>query len=83
MTPTDPTTMTLRSVDVPLGAGQQTLRCTLALDERGEPQTLVLASGFLTGDAGSFFRPSWYDGPLRLPASILSDLRAALAALDR
>jgi hypothetical protein len=85
MTPVDPTTRTVRSVDVPLGAGQQTLRCTLALDEHGEPEALILAAGFMTetGDGPSFLRPSWHDAPLRLPASALPALRDALEALDR
>jgi hypothetical protein len=79
-----PTERRLRTVDVDLGAGRQTLRCTLALDGEGKPETLVLASGFMaeTVDGPSFLRPSWHDAPLTLPASILPDLRAALEALD-
>jgi hypothetical protein len=85
MTPVDPTTRTVRSVDVPLGPGRQTLRVTLTLDEHGEPETLILASGFVTDteDGPSFLRPSWHDAPLRLPASALGALRDALEALDR
>jgi hypothetical protein len=85
MSPDDPTTTTVRSVDVPLGPGRQTLRCTLALTSGGEPEALILAAGFVTDteDGPSFLRPSWHDAPLRLPASALGALRDALEALDR
>jgi len=83
---TDPTptrTTTLHYVDVPLGA-QLVLRCTVSFDEGGRPAALILACGLLTDrdDSDSFFRPSWYDGPLTMPAYALPDLRRALKLLE-
>lgn len=80
--PVDPTTRTVRSVDIALGPGRTTLRCTLTLDDQAEPEALILAAGFGGADTGDpFLRPSWGEGPIRLPASILPELVVALRAL--
>lgn len=84
MTPVDPTTRTIRSIDIALGPGRQTMRCTLTLDEDGKAEALILASGFGGAETGDpFLRPSWGEGPIRLPASVLPELRQALEALER
>lgn len=66
-------TETHRSVHVDTGGGT-TLKITRTED------AIVLAHG-LGGDA-EFRRPDWCGTPIRLPASILSELRDALAALE-
>lgn len=79
---TTPTTRMVRSIDLPLGPGRQTLRVTLTLDEHGEPEGVVLAAGF--GGAGTgdpFLRPGYCSDPLVLPASVLPELCRALDAL--
>lgn len=76
-------TRTVRTVDVKLGPGRETLRVTLTTGEDGEPESLVLASGFGGGDtAEPFLRPGWGSSPLALPASVLPRLREALDALE-
>lgn len=77
-----PETRTVRTVDLKLGPGRETLRVTLTTDEDGEPKALVLASGFGGADTGTpFLRPGWGSSPLTLPASILPSLREALDGL--
>ena len=73
------TTRTIRSVDVRHGEGRCTLRISLALDENGEPETLVLATGFGTGP--QFHRPSWGEAPIAIPATSIPALRDALESL--
>ena len=59
--------------------GNATLR--LALVEDGEAGLVLIAShGFGTGDA--FHRPAYCGSPLRLPATVLPALRAALEELE-
>lgn len=82
MTSPTPTTRTVRSVDVPLGPGRQTLRITLARDQNGEPETLIFACGFGGGGTGEgFHRPHWCGTPLQLPGATLETVRDALDAL--
>lgn len=76
-------TRTVRTVDLKLGPGRETLRVTLTRGEDGRPEALVLASGFGGADTEEpFLRPGWGSSPLTLPASILPDLRKALDALE-
>lgn len=80
---TTPTTRTVRSVDLPLGPGRQTLRVTLTMDANGEPEGVVMAAGFGGANTGDpFLRPGYCSDPLVLPASIIGELRAALEALE-
>lgn len=72
-------TRTVHSLDVPIGPGRQTLRVSVSRREDGEPESLVLATGF--GGGESFLRPGWESLPLRLPASIVPELRRVLDAL--
>ena len=79
---TTPATRTVRSMDITLGPGRQTLRLTLTLDAEGAPDGLVLAAGFGGAETGDpFLRPSYCSDPLVLPASVLPELRQALDAL--
>ena len=72
-------TETHRVVDVSTG-GNRTLR--IALAEDGEAgTTLIVSHGFGIGDG--FHRPGYCGPPLRLPASVVGDLRAALEALEK
>lgn len=76
-------TRTVRTVDVKLGPGRETLRVTLTTGEDGKPEALVLASGFGGANSNSpFLRPDWGSSPLTLPASVLPLLREALDALE-
>lgn len=80
---TTPTDRTVRSVDLSLGPGRQTLRVTLTLDQHGQPESVVLAAGFGGADSGDpFLRPAYLAEPLVLPASVLPELRQALDALE-
>ncbi len=74
-------TSTVRTVDLPLGPGGQTLRVIEHRDAQGRPEALSLAVGFGGAD-GSFTRPSWGDRLLTLPASVSGPLRDALTALS-
>ena len=81
MTPT-PQTRTVRTLDLPLGPGRQTLRLILSRDEKGEPEALSLALGYGGGDASDpFTRPAWGQPLLQLPADAAEPLRDALTAL--
>ncbi|MEX1258408.1 MAG: hypothetical protein WEG36_12385 [Gemmatimonadota bacterium] len=73
---TNPTvqTSTVRSIDLPLGAGRQVVRITLA------PDSLVIAAGWGIGEG--FHRCGWDALPLVLPAGALPKLRAALEELS-
>lgn len=78
-----PSTRTVRSVDLALGAGRQTLRITLTYTEHGQPESVVLAAGFGGADTGDpFLRPGYLADPLVLPATVLPELLAALEALE-
>lgn len=71
--------MSARSIDIALGH-ERTLRVSVVHDEGGA--ALVLASGFGGADSGrEFRRPGWSEPPLRLPASAIPELRAALEDL--
>jgi hypothetical protein len=77
-----PETHTVRSVDLPLGAGRSTLRVSV-MDGPGGDRVVTLAPGFGGGDSDDpFLRPDWLGLPLQLPASIIPALRDALAALE-
>lgn len=77
-------TRTVQTVDIPLGAGRRTLRLALTRGEDGELGALVLSAGFGGAETGDpFLRPSWGEGPIRLPAEVMPELRAALDALGR
>ena len=77
-----PKTMTVRTVDLPLGPGRQTLRIILSRDENGTPEALSLALGFGGGDGSDpFTRPAWGQPLLQLPADAMGPLRGALSAL--
>lgn len=69
----------LRTLDLPMGEGRATLRLALMRDESGAPEALVLSCGFGVGDG--FHRHAWNDLPIRLPGSILPELRRALDVL--
>jgi hypothetical protein len=69
-----------RSIDVPLGHVDKTLRVSLVEDEHGA--SVVLASGYGGGASGrAFHRPGWSEPPLSLPAVIVPQLVAALGQL--
>lgn len=74
-----PRTEVHRVVDVAIPGGS-TLRASLVQDAPEGP-LVVLAHGF-GGGAEPFRRPDWCGLPVRLPASVLPDLRLALEALD-
>lgn len=75
-------TATVRTLDVPLGSGRQTLRLILHLDGDGEPEALSLALGFGGGDTGdSFSRAAWGEPLLQLPPDAIEPLRDALERL--
>lgn len=65
---------THRSVTMDTGGGT-TLKVTRTED------AVVLAHG-LGGDGEAFRRPDWCGTPIRLPASVLPQLRDALEALE-
>lgn len=75
-------TRKVRTLDLPLGPGRQTLRLALVGPGNEEPATLVLSIGFGGSDGTEFLRPPWADLPLRLPAEVIPRLREALAALE-
>lgn len=71
--------VTHRVVDIEV-PGASTLRLALARDgQAGE--VLVISHGF-GGGGEAFRRPDWCGLPITVPASILPELRQALAALD-
>lgn len=59
--------------------GNTTLRVAL-VEEAPEGPTVVLAHGF-GGGGEPFRRPDWCGAPIRLPASVLPQLRQALEVL--
>lgn len=63
--------------DLPTG-GTQTLR--LAVVDDGEAGKVLILSRFGVGDA--YHRPGYCGTPLRLPAAIVPELRAALERLE-
>lgn len=67
-----------RVVDVEI-AGGSTLRVALAEDGKAGP-VLIVAHGFGGGEE-PFRRPDYCGAPIRLPASILPQLRQALEVL--
>lgn len=67
-------TETHRSVRIDTGGGT-----TLKVTRTGD--AIVLAHG-LGGDGEPFRRPDWCGTPMRLPASVVADLIAALEALN-
>lgn len=71
-------TETRRVVDVAISGGS-TLRIALAQDA-GAGDVLVISHGFGGGDR-PFTRPDYCGLPIRLPAEVLTDVRAALDAL--
>ena len=71
----DVKTESVRTIDVPLGVARATLRLIRSGDE------LMLCQGF-GGSGAPFDRPSWAGAPLQVPASLIPELRKALAALD-
>jgi hypothetical protein len=76
-------TRTVRTVDVRLAAGRQTLRLILNRDENGDPEALSLALGYGGGGGPDpFTRPAWGEPVLQLPADAMESLRDALAALQ-
>ncbi len=75
-------TRTVRSIDVPIGSGRQTLRISATFAEDGTPEALILALGFGGVGGEPFNRPGWCDLPLSLPADAIPQLRAALEALE-
>jgi hypothetical protein len=78
-----PETRSVRTLDVSLGPGRRTLRLALTRDQNGEPEALILSSGFGGGSTGDpFLRPAWGEGPIQLPASVLPALGEALRALE-
>lgn len=68
-----------RIVDVEVH-GNSTLRVAF-VEDTPEGPTIVLSHGFGGGDE-PFRRPGWCGAPIRLPASTLPQLRAALEALS-
>lgn len=72
------TTRTLEVLEVPLGAGRPVLRVGLYRDPQGEPEELVLASGW--PERGRWTE-SLADG-LTLPPEALSGLLEALSELE-
>lgn len=77
--PTTVRTETSRVVDIPI-AGGSTFRVAVARDgEAGD--VLILAHGFGGGDQ-PFRRPDYTGPPIRVPADVLPELRAALEALE-
>lgn len=68
----------LPMIDLPAG-GNSTLRLAL-VDDGAAGRVVILSHGF--GEGSGFHRPAFCGTPVRLPASILPELRAALAALE-
>lgn len=64
--------------DIPT-SGSNTLR-VVHVEGGPEGSHILLVHGFDQG--AEFRRPHWAGSPLRLPLSIVPELRAALAALD-
>jgi hypothetical protein len=57
-TPRQPVTRQVRTLDVPLGPGRQTLRLILHRDGNGDPEALTLALGYGGGSGPDpFTRP--------------------------
>lgn len=79
---TTPTTRQLRTLDLSLGPGCQTLRVAWVGPGEDEPAALVLSVGFGGSRGSAFLRPAWGDLPLRLPAEIIPRLVEALGALE-
>ena len=77
----DAMTRTVRTLDLPLGPGRQTLRLILHHDDLGTPEALTLAVGFGGCDGTPFSRPGWGDPLLTLPADVLPRLVDALDSL--
>ena len=77
-----PETRTVRTLDLPLGPGRQTLRLALVGPGNEEEAALVISVGFGGSDGSEFLRPPWADLPIRLPAEIIPEFRKALAQLE-
>lgn len=73
-----PRTELHRVVDVQIPGGS-TLRVAM-VEDAPDGTTLLLAHGF-GGGAEPFRRPDWCGPPIRLPASVLPQLRLALEVL--